>query len=79
MTHGHGQQDGDCLRELGEGLSGGGQRGKNGNNCNSINMKKRIEGENVILDRIFKAPIRKRYLNKNLRAMREQTMKRNEH
>ena len=37
MTHGHEQWRRDCLKELGGGvLGGGGQRGKNWDNCNSI-------------------------------------------
>ena len=36
MTHGHGQQGGDGLWELGVGRGGGGQRGKIWDNCNRI-------------------------------------------
>ena len=35
MTHGHEQWCGNCLREWG-GVGGGGQRGKNWDNCNNI-------------------------------------------
>ena len=38
MTHGHGQQCGDCLRELG-GAGWRGVKGKNWDNYNSINNK----------------------------------------
>ena len=39
MTHGHGQQCGDWLREPRGGLGGGRQRGKNWDNCNRITIQ----------------------------------------
>ena len=53
MTHGHEQWCGDCLRNL-EMLGGGGQRGKNQDNCNSIiNKIEKKKITKVLLDTLI--------------------------
>ena len=46
MTHGHEQWCGDCLRKWGV-LCGGGQRGKNIDDCNSIINQIILKGRKI--------------------------------